>query len=166
MLYSLMNMFRDQKRWPRAFTYMEIMVVIIIIGVMAAVAIPSLHYHTLRMQNEEATQILMSLWEGQKSYYMENGTYFDTGFLPWPGRLNDIDNALAVTVPEPKYFWDIKTYSSGSVCASSPGDPEVVSIMTRGTSPLYVLLVTEQGKIFCICPTPNACSKMGLTPCS
>ncbi len=70
----------------------EVMVIIAIIGVLAAIAIPSYRIQMLKVKNQEAVRILMALWEAEMDYYRENGAY--------TSNLAD----LPVDIPTPKNF--------------------------------------------------------------
>lgn len=74
------------------FTIIEIIVVIVIIGILAALAIPSSRIQMLRIQSQEGVRILRALWEAQKDYYRDNNAY-----------ATSLDQ-LAVDIPAPKNF--------------------------------------------------------------
>ena len=62
----------------------ELIIVVIIIGVLAAVAIPSYRIQMLKMKNQEAVRVLMVIWEAQKEYYREFpmlGAFYRKKFL-------------------------------------------------------------------------------------
>ncbi len=132
----------------------ELIIVVVILGVLAAVAIPNYRIQMLRMKNQEASRVLMALWEAEKDYYRENGAYTsDT-------------NKLAVEIPTMKNFTNlVLTDSPVSAC----GGPEVTSRMSvdsRDSS--YRIYMLEDASLFCrplplaplLCPDPF-CMKMG-----
>lgn len=148
-----MNIFRHKKRRPRAFTYMEIIVVIIVLGVLAAIAIPNVRIQMLKMENQEAIHLLMVIWAAQKSYYQESGSYapqYDYSNL-------DIDPVT------PKYFTgpgpDDETVNA---CYGSTPTHVIGFLISRTTD--YYLYATEDGRIVCRempCANFPLCKQMG-----
>ncbi len=141
-----------RKKKKQGFSFIEVMFVVLIIGVLAALAFPSFRIQILRMKNQEATQILIALWEAQRDYYRENGVY-----------TNDI-NDLDVVIPSMKNFTNL-TMTDFPI--SGCGGPVVTSRMSvDSVDGSYRIFMLEDGKFFCrvlpvsSCPDPF-CIKMG-----
>jgi prepilin-type N-terminal cleavage/methylation domain-containing protein len=78
------------------FTLVELMVVIAIIGILAAVSIPAYFNHIMRTRQSKAITELMAIKAASERYFVENGTYTNTiGLLP--------DYASAGTAAGAKY---------------------------------------------------------------
>ncbi len=61
------------------YTLAEIMAVIVILGVLAALALPNYTIQVKKVKNQEARQVLLALYDAQKDYERENpGQYADT----------------------------------------------------------------------------------------
>ncbi|MEM7409859.1 MAG: prepilin-type N-terminal cleavage/methylation domain-containing protein [Myxococcota bacterium] len=78
------------------FTLIELMLVVAIVGVLAAVAIPNFLRYQLRTRSAEAGTNLVAIATAQRAYFSEFGLFIDaatpvpatspgTGRLPWPG---------------------------------------------------------------------------------
>jgi len=74
------------------FTLLEIIVVIVIIGVVASLAIPRMTTTFERFRASEGVQILTALLHAQKAYFQENSAY-----------TNDL-NLLDITIDNPEFF--------------------------------------------------------------
>jgi len=60
------------------FTLIELMIVVVIIGVLAALAIPRFSAATDNAKEREADSILKQIYVYQTAYQIEHGTYADT----------------------------------------------------------------------------------------
>ncbi len=132
----------------------EVMVVIAIIGVLAAIAIPSYRIQMLKVKNQEAVRVLWALWEAEKDYFRDNGVY--------TSNVGD----LAIEIPTMKNFTNLILADSA---VSGCGGPEVTSRMSVDSmDSSYRIYMMENGSFFCrslpigplLCPNPF-CMKMG-----
>jgi len=60
------------------FTLIELMVVVIIVGVLAAVAVPLYRSNVKKAMSSEGAALLGSVLTAEKVYYQENATYTTT----------------------------------------------------------------------------------------
>ena len=63
----------------KGFTLIEVMIVVAIVGILAAIALPSYSEHTRRAKITEATSQLADLRVRMEQYFMDNRTYQGTG---------------------------------------------------------------------------------------
>lgn len=56
-------------------TLIELLIVIIIVGILAAVAVPSYRQYVVRSQRADATSALLSLATAQEKFYLQCNTY-------------------------------------------------------------------------------------------
>lgn len=65
------------KRGREGFTLIELMIVVVIVGVLAAIAIPSFGAYVYRARTAEATGFLAEIRQRQEAYRAEFGQYCD-----------------------------------------------------------------------------------------
>jgi type II secretory pathway pseudopilin PulG len=119
------------------------MVVIIVIGVMAALALPRYQATMETVKAREGVSLLTALMGAQKRYALENdGVYTAT--------LTDLD----LDVPAPKYF------NTPTLATSNP----VASIQRNNTDNSYgnyTLTMTDVGVVACSGGSGSICTKIG-----
>jgi type II secretion system protein G len=62
-------------RNSKGFTLIELMIVVVIIGILAALAIPRFTQASARAKEKEADGILKQIYTLQNAYFANNGTY-------------------------------------------------------------------------------------------
>ena len=109
-----------KKTMQRGFTLIELMIVVAIIGILAAIAIPNFTRFQAKSKQSEAKTNLKAIFTSAKSYFAEHDTYVpagganqltDTGFAPETNNrytykygtgvvptVNPVAGALACTV--------------------------------------------------------------------
>jgi len=65
----------EMQRRSKGFTLIELMIVVVIIGILAALAIPRFMYASARTKQAEAKGLLKQIYTTERSYYQEHGTY-------------------------------------------------------------------------------------------
>ena len=76
----------------KGFTLMELLVVVLIIGILSAVALPQYQKAVLKSKTVQLISLVKSMAESQERYYLENGTYaknledLDISFDSLPSR--------------------------------------------------------------------------------
>src|SRR5690554_8105325 len=72
-------------RRPHGFTLIEVMIVVAIIGILAAVALPSYREHVLRGNRAEGQAMLVAAAARQERYRAQNGAYATSVADPYGG---------------------------------------------------------------------------------
>jgi type IV pilus assembly protein PilE len=68
----------NTKHKQRGVTLIELVVVIMIVGILAAVAVPSYRNYVVRSQRADAKDALLALASQQEKYYLQCNAYADT----------------------------------------------------------------------------------------
>ena len=130
----------------------EIMIVVVIVGILAAIAFPRYRAQINKMKNQEAIRVLMAVWEAQKEYYRDNGVYFN-------GNITAINNNLDITIPTLKYFEGFAANNDGTVSCTAGNIIYLAKARIKDDS--YQLKVLPDGRIVCHDCNSAICLSMG-----
>jgi type IV pilus assembly protein PilA len=88
-----------KKHIQKGFTLIELMIVVAIIGILAAIAIPAYQDYTIRAQVTEGLNLMSDMKAGVAEWYAQEGS--------WPTSLNEIGISGGATSKSGKYVQQI-----------------------------------------------------------
>ena len=111
----------SSRRWTRAggtrvrhasgLTLVELMVVLVVIGILGAIAAPTYQQHIRKARRTEAKTALLRLAANQERHYLQHNTYTDDlGALGFAGGVSD-RGTYTLSVP----IADATTYQAAAV---------------------------------------------------
>jgi type IV pilus assembly protein PilE len=65
----------DSRKQQAGVTLIELVIVVVIVGILAAIAVPSYRQYVIRSHRVEATTALLGLAAAQEKFYLQNNTY-------------------------------------------------------------------------------------------
>ncbi|MFA6378648.1 MAG: prepilin-type N-terminal cleavage/methylation domain-containing protein [Candidatus Omnitrophota bacterium] len=126
----MINLCKKQKNLKNnGFTLLEIVIVIIIVAILAAVGIPKYTGAVEKARASEGTYILGTLLSAQERYFLENNVF--------ASNVADLD----VQIPSPKSF-NAPTISAGCAAAAT------CASIKRNTN-AYTLSINRDGVVSC-----------------
>lgn len=81
-------MFSKFHNRQRGFTLIELMIVVVIIGILAALAIPRFMTATVKSKQSECKGILKQMYTMERTYRQQNDDYWGAGVSGGPGASN------------------------------------------------------------------------------
>ncbi len=102
-------------RTLRGVTFIEIMIVVVLIGIMTAIAYPNYRQFVARAKRTEARAALLKIATNQERFYLQNNSYttdmMQLGFPVGAAFISDSDSySISVTAANANNFTAVATY--------------------------------------------------------
>ena len=125
------------------FTLLELIVVVIVIGILASIALPIFTKAKEQAFDREANTVLRLVWVAERSFRMTQGCYYPNG-TGTVTNLDDINSNLSIDlIPSPN--WDFSI--------TSPDSNSYNAYMVRTSGPGRTLFIPQTNP-----PTPTCAS--------
>jgi len=115
-----------KRKLARGFTLIELMIVVAIIGILAAIAIPNFMRFQARARQSEAKANLKAIFTAVKSDWAEREPN-DCGFCSWSPEKNTIYTYMSGTDTEPPSKAGVAAIASPTVVPAAGMDPTTSS---------------------------------------
>jgi type IV pilus assembly protein PilE len=99
MLRDRQTELRSMARKMRGVTLMELMIVVVIVGILAAIAYPNYRDFAARAKRNEAKAILLEIAQNQERFYLQNSRYGSLAELGYASPLDTDTGSYRVTIP-------------------------------------------------------------------
>jgi prepilin-type N-terminal cleavage/methylation domain-containing protein len=113
----------------KGFTLLELIIVMVIIGVLVRIAV--LNYNIMMIQGaaKAAQNNLISIYNAQKSYYFNNGSYCTSC-----NSLTSINTTLILNITDNNFTYACSNVSGFTCTAKDILDPNLILTITGGTA--------------------------------
>ncbi|MFH1701152.1 MAG: type II secretion system protein [Candidatus Zixiibacteriota bacterium] len=102
----MFSLFRQNQR---GFTLIELLITIVIVGFLAAMAIPRFMRASTKSKQSEAKQLLKQLYTMERQYLIENNTFWGAGVIGSAAAPGSFETIMVEIGPTAIYTYTINT---------------------------------------------------------
>jgi len=110
-------------RSRKGFTLVELMIVVVIIGILAALAIPRFMASTTKSKQSEAKQILKQVYVMERAYRQEYDTYWGNGISADAANPDNFARIGVQVGPTARYTYSIVCDATTFTATANVADP-------------------------------------------
>jgi prepilin-type N-terminal cleavage/methylation domain-containing protein len=114
-------MFTKMQRNQKGFTLIELMIVVVIIGILAALAIPRFMRATTKSKQSEARQILKQVYTMQRAYRQEYNAYFGDAIVASAAAQNAFSQIGVDIMATARYTYTMAATANTFTCTATSG---------------------------------------------
>ena len=107
----------------KAFTLIELLIVVAVIGVLAALAVPRFMGSTVHAKQSEAKSILKQIYSMERSYKQEFDTYWGNGISADSNNPNNFARIGVVLGGNSRYVYTIEADQTSFTVTANIPDP-------------------------------------------
>lgn len=116
-------MFSKFHQRKKGFTLVELMIVVVIIGILAALAIPRFMASTTKSKQSEAKQILKQIYVMERAYRQEFDTYWGNGISADASNPDNFARLGVQIGPTARYTYSIVADATTFTATANAPDP-------------------------------------------
>ena len=131
----------------RGFTLIELMIVVVIITILAAMAIPRFMRASVKSKQTEAKLVLKQIYTMQRAYRQENDTYYPGDGGTVVAQAGGAFGALHVEIMTPAYYSYSITGNTNGFTATA-GSKSATGL--DGDATLDVWTMNQNGNLTCV----------------
>jgi prepilin-type N-terminal cleavage/methylation domain-containing protein len=140
-----MNLYQNSRE--KGYTLLELTIVVIVIGILATIAIPSFMRSSVRTKQSEAKLILKQIYAMQQAYRHEKDTYYPSDgstIITQPGEA--IGSLSVEIIPSARYSYSVIANQTSFVATA--GSKSATGLDDDLT--LDVWTIDQTGKLTCV----------------